>query len=60
MQPKDGIDTNTIKIGVIGAGSWGTALANLMASKGLAIDMWVFEKEVLQQITESTQQAKPR
>ena len=53
MQFKDGIDTNNIKIGVVGAGSWGTALANLLASKGFAIDLWVFEKEVIQQIKES-------
>ena len=53
MQVKDGIDTNEIRIGVVGAGSWGTALANLLASKGFAIDLWVFEKEVIQQIIES-------
>ena len=38
------------RIGVIGAGSWGTALANLLAQKGYHIDLWVFEKEVKQQI----------
>ena len=35
-----------MKIGVIGAGSWGAALANLLAVKGYGIDLWVFEKEV--------------
>ncbi len=39
-----------IKIGVVGAGSWGTALANLLACKGFHIDLWVFEDEVQQQI----------
>ena len=38
------------RIGVIGAGSWGTALANLLAVKGYAIDLWVFEQEVRDQI----------
>ncbi|MFZ0450704.1 MAG: NAD(P)H-dependent glycerol-3-phosphate dehydrogenase [Desulfatiglandaceae bacterium] len=38
------------KIGVIGAGSWGTALANLLASKGKSVDLWVREKEVYDQI----------
>ena len=33
-------------IGVIGAGSWGTTLANLLAEKGLPIDLWVFEEEL--------------
>ena len=53
MQSKDDIDINALKIGVVGAGSWGTALANLLASKGLPIDLWVFEKEVISQIQES-------
>ena len=39
-----------LKIGVVGAGSWGTALANLLALKGFRIDLWVFEKEVKEQI----------
>ncbi len=41
---------NKVKIGVIGAGSWGTALANLLALKGYLIELWVFEKEVARQI----------
>jgi len=39
-----------LKIGVVGAGSWGTALANLLSQKGCKIDLWVFEEEILQQI----------
>ena len=39
-----------IKIGVVGAGSWGTALANLLADKGYVVSLWVFETEVEQQI----------
>ncbi|NVM21554.1 MAG: NAD(P)-dependent glycerol-3-phosphate dehydrogenase [Desulfobacterales bacterium] len=35
-----------MKIGVIGAGAWGTALANLLADKGFEVDLWVFEEEV--------------
>ncbi len=38
------------RIGVIGAGSWGTALAGLLAGKGCAVDLWVFEPEVRRQI----------
>ncbi len=34
------------KIAVIGAGSWGTTLANLLAVKGYRIDLWVFEPEL--------------
>ncbi len=43
-------DANTLKVGVVGAGSWGTALANLLAKKGFKVDHWVFEPEVLQEI----------
>lgn len=38
------------KIGVVGAGSWGTALAQLLAHKGYPLDLWVFEDEVVEQI----------
>jgi glycerol-3-phosphate dehydrogenase (NAD(P)+) len=33
-------------IAVIGAGSWGTALANLLAKKGMAVRLWSFEGDV--------------
>jgi glycerol-3-phosphate dehydrogenase (NAD(P)+) len=34
------------QIGVIGAGSWGTTLANLLAERGWPVDLWVFEEEL--------------
>lgn len=40
------------KIAVIGAGSWGTTLANLLAEKGCKVDLWVREEAVYQQIKE--------
>lgn len=33
-------------IGVIGAGSWGTTLAQLLAEKGYSVDLWVFEEDL--------------
>lgn len=42
-----------MKIGVVGAGSWGTALANLLATKGYRIDWWVFEEDLCRQIKEN-------
>jgi glycerol-3-phosphate dehydrogenase (NAD(P)+) len=42
-----------MNIGVIGAGAWGTALANLLAEKGYEVALWAFEKEVCSDILES-------
>ena len=41
-----------MQIGVIGGGSWGTTLADLLASKGFQVDLWVYEKDVCLQINE--------
>jgi glycerol-3-phosphate dehydrogenase (NAD(P)+) len=40
-------------VGVVGGGSWGTALANLLAVKGYAVDWWVFEQDLFQQVRET-------
>ena len=37
-------------ISVIGAGSWGTTLANLLAEKGLEVTLWAYEKELVEEI----------
>ena len=50
MQTNKELNINNFKIGVVGAGSWGTALANLLADKGFPIDLWAFEEEVKDQI----------
>ena len=47
---KNIIDVSAVKVGVVGAGSWGTALADLLGLKGFKVDLWVFEKEVKRQI----------
>lgn len=39
-----------LRIGVIGGGSWGTVLADLLAAKGFPVQMWAFEREVVEQI----------
>lgn len=39
-----------MKIGVIGAGSWGTTLADLLARKGYAVTLWAFEKDLVERM----------
>ncbi len=39
------------RVAVIGAGSWGTALAAVLAKKGHDVHLWAFEAEVAEQIT---------
>lgn len=40
------------KVTVIGAGSWGTTLANLLAKKGHAVTLWAYEADVAAAIEE--------
>lgn len=41
-----------VRMGVVGGGSWGTAIANHMALKGFDVDLWIREEEVYYQIKE--------
>lgn len=40
-------------IGVVGAGSWGTTLANVLAKKGHLVRLWSFEADVTAEIVET-------
>ena len=42
-----------MKIGVIGAGSWGTTLANLLAKKGYDVTLWVYEEDLCKRLQET-------
>lgn len=42
-----------IKAAVVGGGAWGTAIANLLANRGHAVDIWVFEPEVKDEINQA-------
>ncbi len=44
---------NGPSIGVIGAGSWGTALSNHLATKGFNIDLWARREELCKGIRET-------
>lgn len=37
----------SINIGVIGGGSWGTALSDLLARKGYAVTLWAYEEDLI-------------
>ena len=42
-----------MSIAVLGAGSWGTALARMLARKGLPVNLWVYEEELVTIINET-------
>jgi len=46
------MDFETVRVGVVGAGSWGTALANLLGEKGYPVDLWAYEPAVKADIIE--------
>ncbi len=39
-------------VGVLGAGSWGTTLANVLAKKGCEVRLWSYEEEVARFVNE--------
>ncbi len=41
------------QIGVIGAGSWGTTLADLLASKGYPVTLWAYEADLVERMAAS-------
>ena len=38
------------ELAVVGGGSWGTALANLLAAKFIPVSLWVFEKDLCEEM----------
>lgn len=41
------------KVTVVGAGSWGTTLANLLAEKGCQVNLWCFETDLAERMQSS-------
>ncbi len=50
MTKKDNRQLPDTKIGVVGAGSWGTSIANHIGTRGYKVDLWAFEKDVCDEI----------
>jgi glycerol-3-phosphate dehydrogenase (NAD(P)+) len=40
-------------VGVIGAGSWGTTLADMLAKKGHKVTLWAYEQELVREMHDS-------
>lgn len=43
-----------MQVAVVGAGSWGTALARMLARKGLTVRLWAFEPELVAEIEKTS------
>jgi glycerol-3-phosphate dehydrogenase (NAD(P)+) len=46
-----------MKIGVIGAGSWGTTLADLLARQGFEVTLWAYESELVERLRRTGENA---
>ena len=46
------------KISIIGAGSWGTALAILLAEKGYKVSLWTRRKELAAEINKKRENSQ--
>jgi glycerol-3-phosphate dehydrogenase (NAD(P)+) len=46
------------KIGVIGAGAWGTTISKVLADKGFPVDIWCFEEELAAEINSAHANAR--
>jgi glycerol-3-phosphate dehydrogenase (NAD(P)+) len=44
------VDSSNSKIGIVGAGAWGTALAATLAGHGLSVRLWALEADVAETI----------
>ena len=53
MSERAGEGTKGDDVGAIGAGGWGTALANLLAEKGIPVSLWVYEEDLAKTIADT-------
>ncbi len=46
----EAVNPGELKIGVVGAGSWGTTLADLLAKKHYSVTLWAYEAELVERM----------
>jgi glycerol-3-phosphate dehydrogenase (NAD(P)+) len=46
---------NLKSVGIIGAGSWGTAISLLLAENGFDVDLWVYEEDLFKTLKEKSE-----
>ncbi len=51
--PLEGLAPDALRIAVLGAGSWGTTFAKVLADAGAQTTLWARRREVAQEITET-------
>ena len=44
------MENNRFRISVIGAGGWGTTIANIVAENGHDVQLWVYDDETLENL----------
>ena len=42
-----------MRIGVVGAGGWGTALAKLLTENGHEVSLWAYEKDTADEVNQT-------
>ncbi|MEP7176079.1 MAG: NAD(P)H-dependent glycerol-3-phosphate dehydrogenase [Gemmatimonadales bacterium] len=58
MRPACGGGAGVVSaVAVLGAGSWGTTLANLLAAKGRPVRLWAYEREVVDSVNREHENA---
>lgn len=58
MTPAPWAEGERPRVGVVGAGSWGTAIARVLAANGSQVRLWSFEPGIARQIEETRENRK--
>jgi glycerol-3-phosphate dehydrogenase (NAD(P)+) len=53
----EAVNPGELKIGIVGAGSWGTTLADLLAKKHYSVTLWAYEAELVERMSRTRENA---